>query len=417
MTTPLGSRSLAIALSLLLVTTALAGCLGTMGDDEFASFQDARQQVHTTLAPEEDLPLRLGLIEPNTTSQAMQGEQNVTFVLWDQDADEPVRDAEVTIEAFMPMMGHGTSPETDPVHLDHGVYRGTTNLMMGGDWLVHLNATLPSGDVAHFPVELGVAGDGPDMDPDMGDDMDGGPSTNYDSYEDAKAADGETFEPEANTSYRLKLLEPDSREGLPQGATNVTLLFYDSASDEPVTNGSASLEATMPAMGHGADPETDPVHAEHGVWKGSTTLAMNGTWELSIELDPADEDPVAWTIEVVVGEPEEDTEPPFEPYEEVFEDEMESLSYEETHLLEVAGANATLTMNATLQGASPLLDELTVTLLDPEGDELGSVTLDADTNASSITIEQAPAQGDYEIQAQGQALDASYRIVVHVAPP
>lgn len=411
-----GSRTRVLLLAIGLLTAGLAGCVGSTSGEAFATFEDAHEQAHTTVEAEEDTPLRLGLIEPNETSEVPQGETNVTFVLWDEDAGEPVEDAAFTIDAFMPMMGHGTAPETDPVPVRNGVYRGSTNLMMGGDWLVYLNATLANGQEVHFTVDLDVAGgmgDGGHMDHDKG------PQTTYDSYEDAKAAEGETFAPEQNASTRLKLLEPEQRENLTQGEQNVTLLLFDEDADEPVTNGTVFLNATMPDMGHGASPEEDPAHAAHGVWKGLTTFSMNGTWVLDVELVQGDET-LSWAIDVTVGnastdDGEGDDEPPFEPYEEVFEDDVSSADYDVNHTLPVEAANATLTMNGTLSSGSPL-DELTVELYDTEDNQLGSFTLTSDTNESSLQVQDAPTAGDYSVRVAGMAVDASYRVAVTVAP-
>lgn len=409
------SRPLALATACLLLTVGLAGCLG--GDDDVSAmtFDEARSQAHTTAEPVDASTLRLGLIEPTPADNAPQGKTNVTVVLWDAGTDAPVEDAEMTVDAWMPAMGHGTSPEEDPEPVANGVYRGSTNLMMGGEWVLKINVTRTSGVTGQFQVPVTVAGGG-GMDHGM--DHDAGPSTTYDSYEDAKEADGEVLEPSEASSYRLKLLEP-SREDLDTGQQNVTVLAYDSQADEPVKAGNATLNATMPAMGHGTSPEEDPVHAEHGVWTGLSTFSMNGTWVLELALQPENGSWLHWDVNVTVGDGSMDMdeeEPAFEPYTEVFEDNVTSADYAESYDLTVKGANATVTTNATLQDAS-LLDNLTVSLVDPEGSELGSISLDADTTEGQLVVPEAPTEGEYGIDVQGQAVGASYTIEVHVTPP
>jgi hypothetical protein len=410
-------RSHVLLVAATLLTAGLAGCLGS-STAEFGSFDEARDQVHTVHDPVEGTGLQLGLLEPTPTEDVAQGKHNVTFLVWNED-EEPVEGAEVTLDAFMPMMGHGTSPEEDPEHLENGVYRGSTNLMMGGDWLLFVNATLPSGEDVRFELTLTAAGDGGHGDGHAGH---GDKQTRYGSYQEARDADGETFAPEQNSSIRLKLLDPDT-ENVDQGETNVTVLFYDEDADEPVTEGQASLNATMPAMGHGTSPEEDPVHVEHGVWKGLTTFSMNGTWILDVDL--AHNDTLSWAINVTVGDggmddmdgEDEDDEPAFEPYTVAFEDEVTEPDYQERYPFDVEGANATLQMNGTLDNATMVTDELDVELLDDEDSSLGSFTLDADTNESSLIVDEAPNQGEYAVNVTGQAVDADYRVTVHVTPP
>lgn len=413
--THIASRSFATLAAILLLAAGLAGCIGSEGDASgFASLEDAKAQSHTTAEPTDASTLRLGLIEPATVDGVSQGITNVTFVLWDAGNGDPVTGAEVTVDAFMPAMGHGTDPEEDPVHEAHGVYRGSTNLMMGGEWVLKINVTRDTGSIAHFELPVTVTGGGGHGD------MDHGHSTSYGSYEEAKGAEGPTFEPQEDSTYRLKLLDPAQTTGLEQGELNVTVLVFDSEADEPVTSGNATLNATMPAMGHGTSPETDPVHAEHGVWKGSTNLVMNGTWILNVDVKPDGEAWHHWSVNVSVGEGSMDhgnhSKPAFEPYTEVFEDDVSSADYTETYNATVKGANATITMNATLEDAS-LLDNITVTLFDPEGGELGSISLDSDTNSSQLVVDEAPVEGEYEIEVHGQAVGSSYVVEFHVAPP
>ncbi|MEW6433372.1 MAG: FixH family protein [Myxococcota bacterium] len=56
----------------------------------------------------------------------------------------PVTDLAITATPEMPSMGHGSSGNVNPVHRADGLYDGTVNFSMAGDWVLHLD--LKSGD-------------------------------------------------------------------------------------------------------------------------------------------------------------------------------------------------------------------------------------------------------------------------------
>jgi hypothetical protein len=56
----------------------------------------------------------------------------------------PVTDLTVVGTPEMPSMGHGSSGNVNPVHTAGGLYTGTVNFSMAGDWVLHLD--LKSGD-------------------------------------------------------------------------------------------------------------------------------------------------------------------------------------------------------------------------------------------------------------------------------
>ncbi|MFT3712056.1 MAG: FixH family protein [Archangium sp.] len=58
----------------------------------------------------------------------------------------PVTDLTFSVTPEMPVMGHGSSNNEAPVPGEDGLYRGTVNFMMAGDWVVHVGAR--AGDVA-----------------------------------------------------------------------------------------------------------------------------------------------------------------------------------------------------------------------------------------------------------------------------
>ncbi len=53
----------------------------------------------------------------------------------------PVTDLTFAATPEMPSMGHGSSGNVAPTHVGGGLYTGTVNLSMSGDWVVHLDVT------------------------------------------------------------------------------------------------------------------------------------------------------------------------------------------------------------------------------------------------------------------------------------
>lgn len=113
----------------------------------------------------------------------------------------------------------------------------------------------------------------------------------YDSYEAARAGEGPELAPDEETTLRLKLLEPSQPQEVSTGERQVFVLVYDEATDAPVTGADFGNEqqgcgsshgfcAEMPEMGHGTSPEEPPVHRDHGIYQGMTTISMPGNWTL-----------------------------------------------------------------------------------------------------------------------------------------
>lgn len=46
----------------------------------------------------------------------------------------------------MPSMGHGSSGNVDPAHVEGGVYEGSVNFSMAGDWVLHLEVSNANGE-------------------------------------------------------------------------------------------------------------------------------------------------------------------------------------------------------------------------------------------------------------------------------
>lgn len=168
----IGDRSTVLLLALTLLVSGLAGCLGSDSDtgsskdpaDEsqapppapnatFGSFDEALSSPGQIFEPVQDSPLRLKLLAPETTVDIATGAQEVEVLLIDTSGQPtPVTDANVTLGAQMVAMGHGTAPEEDPVHAEHGEYHGSTTYSMEGRWLLEIRATLSDGTALDWGI-------------------------------------------------------------------------------------------------------------------------------------------------------------------------------------------------------------------------------------------------------------------------
>lgn len=158
----------AILLGALLLTTALAGCAGDSSSGiSYASYEEAKNAPGPTFeATNTDSPIQLKLFEP-ATEGAPVDEVDVVFLLFDSETDEPVTNAQFAPQseysencapshsfcAEHPSMGHGTSPEESPSHVNYGVYEGMTTISMNGDWRLNVNPEV-DGQVLEFDIEI-----------------------------------------------------------------------------------------------------------------------------------------------------------------------------------------------------------------------------------------------------------------------
>lgn len=136
-----------------------------------------------------------------------------------------------------------------------------------------------------------------------------------DSYQAAKTADAagpyeanmsdsqlSSMSEEEAKDIKIKLLEPAKTSGLEEGEQPVVVLLYDESEDEPITDATMAIEARMPAMGHGTQPEEDPVHEKHGQYQGLTSWSMSGSWLLNIDVQLSSGDVLAYDLHMDVGE-------------------------------------------------------------------------------------------------------------------
>lgn len=102
-------------------------------------------------------PLTVKVFEPADREGLSAGEHPVVFLLYDADAQEPVEDADISLESWATSMGHGSDgPEEDPMHLGHGLYEGTMNPSMPAQWVIRLDVTASGHDEVRFEVPYEV---------------------------------------------------------------------------------------------------------------------------------------------------------------------------------------------------------------------------------------------------------------------
>lgn len=164
------------AIALVLVSIALAGCTDTGGGDGsaalYSSYEEAKAADGVVLQPNgTQSDVRIKLLEPASTDGLSEGEQDIVVLVYDSASDEPITDADFGAEAtcnssssadqdafcaWMPAMGHGTSPEDNPTHVSHGEYHGMTTFSMTGNWQLAFNPVV-DGSVVPFDVKVTVS--------------------------------------------------------------------------------------------------------------------------------------------------------------------------------------------------------------------------------------------------------------------
>src|SRR3972149_867235 len=76
------------------------------------------------------------LVKPYTPLQGLNTFQCMLHRTYDYIYFEQVNDAQMYIMPWMEAMGHGSSNNVHPVHIGDGIYEGTVNFNMAGEWTV-----------------------------------------------------------------------------------------------------------------------------------------------------------------------------------------------------------------------------------------------------------------------------------------
>lgn len=153
----------ALVIAALMLTVGLAGCAADAAPH--GSYEDARdastpgpyspdldESQLTSMSEDEASNIQLKVLVPDTNEELSTGEQDVWILLYDEEADEPITDASVVIEGWMPQMGHPTSPEEDPTHVDEGMYDGMTTWSMEGEWELRFDVTIDNNRLHYAPA-------------------------------------------------------------------------------------------------------------------------------------------------------------------------------------------------------------------------------------------------------------------------
>lgn len=149
----------ALLAGLLMAAMALSGCMTQSGEMSFDSYGDAKSAPGPTYEPNNESDgdrIMLKLLVPEDPQNVEEGEQPFVILLYDQETDTPVTDAEVEHESRMPAMGHGGGDEQNPTHDQYGVYDGTINPIMPGDWVVNVDVYPQDGEAHRFQIEYRV---------------------------------------------------------------------------------------------------------------------------------------------------------------------------------------------------------------------------------------------------------------------
>ncbi len=150
----------ALLAGLLMAAMALSGCMTEGGGMSFDSYEEAKSAPGPTYVPNnqsEGDRIMLKVLVPEDPQNVGEGEQPFLILLYDQEADAPVTDAEVEHESRHPSMGHAGGEEQDLTHDQYGVYEGTMNPIMPGDWVVNVDVYPQDGEAHRFQVEYRVA--------------------------------------------------------------------------------------------------------------------------------------------------------------------------------------------------------------------------------------------------------------------
>lgn len=134
-----------VLLSLLVLTVGVAGCIGddaTEANDEgqgtlpWATFEDVRDGSGGPSV--ENGSIEVQWLGPAAFNDVEQDLQPLRIHVVDAEAEEPITTADIEWGSWMPLMGHGTASEEDPMHVDHGVHEGVINPSMEGEWVLEI---------------------------------------------------------------------------------------------------------------------------------------------------------------------------------------------------------------------------------------------------------------------------------------
>jgi nitrogen fixation protein FixH len=134
----------------------VVGVIATTGCNNQQPANQAPPAAQTS-APATPAPSQAAEITLKTTPDPAKAGENTFEVMVMQDA-KPVTDANVTVELYMAAMPQMKMPEmknkVDLTHAGNGVYRGTGQVMMAGNWDVTVMAMRGGQEIATKKMPL-----------------------------------------------------------------------------------------------------------------------------------------------------------------------------------------------------------------------------------------------------------------------
>lgn len=149
-----GHRSTWLAcLPIALLLAPLTGCISA--GPTLDSYAEARQAPGTVIEPSGgEAPVHLKTLVPEEPSEVATGEVDVYFLLFDAEADRPVREAQVAIDVVASEDARPSSHVQPPTHVGEGVYHGVVTFDEPGGWELDLEVDPPGGDTLRYAVHV-----------------------------------------------------------------------------------------------------------------------------------------------------------------------------------------------------------------------------------------------------------------------
>lgn len=148
-----------VSLAIALLAMPVAGCIS--GDaPSFESYSEARDAPGVVLSadqvPDQEAHnVHLKTLAPADSLEDVRvDEMELAFLLFDEELDEPVTDAEITMDVWKTHEDTFSSNTEAPSHTGHGVYEGIASFDKEGGWVVDLDVTLSDGTTLEWPLHF-----------------------------------------------------------------------------------------------------------------------------------------------------------------------------------------------------------------------------------------------------------------------
>jgi hypothetical protein len=148
-----------LGVTITLLAAPLTGCISA--GPSFDSYQEAKGSDGVVLAAPDapsldndpDHPLRIKTLSPSDPQSGVPtGENDLYFLLFDSETDEPVIDAQISMDVSKSHEDLESSHTQTPTHSGNGVYHGVATFDKPEGWIVDLTITLSDGTTLAFPL-------------------------------------------------------------------------------------------------------------------------------------------------------------------------------------------------------------------------------------------------------------------------